>query len=106
MQRRDFLRTGAGLALGFVYGRYDASAASPLKPNAWLRILPDGNVTILIERTDIGQGIWTGLAMLVAEELETDWETIRLEAAPIDPNVYKDSVTGGSGAMTGSWDKS
>jgi isoquinoline 1-oxidoreductase beta subunit len=104
MRRRDFFRTGAGLALGFVYGRSDASAAAPLKPNAWLRILPDSSVNILIEKTDIGQGIWTGIAMLVAEELETDWETIRLEAAPVDRNVYKDMVTGGSGGMIDSWD--
>jgi isoquinoline 1-oxidoreductase beta subunit len=104
MQRRDFLRAGAGLALGFVYARNGAGATSPLQPNAWLRILPDGNVTILIEKTDLGQGIWTGIAMLVAEELETDWETIRLEAAPADRNVFKDLVTGGSGGMIGSWD--
>jgi isoquinoline 1-oxidoreductase beta subunit len=104
MQRRDFLRAGAGLALGFVYADSSQSATTQLQPNAWLRVHPDGSVTILIERTDVGQGIWTGIAMLVAEELEVDWDSIRLEAAPADPNVYKNMVTGGSGGMIESWD--
>src|SRR5262249_23181158 len=53
---------------------------------------------------DIGQGIWSGVAKLLAEELDADWSAIRLEQAPPDPTVYKNMSTGGSGGVMESWD--
>jgi isoquinoline 1-oxidoreductase beta subunit len=105
LDRRDFLRAG-GLLLGFVLGRPDAEAAGPtdFHPNAWLRIAHSGDVTVLIEKSDVGQGIWTTIAMLVAEELEADWRKIRVEQAPPDPKVYSHMSTGGSGGTIESYD--
>jgi isoquinoline 1-oxidoreductase beta subunit len=99
--RRDFLKTG-GLLLGFVLGR-PAQGAAGFNPNAWLRIDTDGLVTVLIEKSDLGQGIFTTLAMLVAEELEADWAKVRVEQAPAIPGVYSNMSTGGSGSTEGCW---
>jgi len=99
--RRDFLKTG-GLLLGFVLGR-PAEAAASFNPNAWLRIDPSGLITVLMEKSDLGQGIFTTLAMLVAEELEADWRKIRVEQAPAIPGVYTNMSTGGSGSTEGCW---
>lgn len=99
--RRDFLKTG-GLLLGFVLGR-PAEGAAGFTPNAWLRIDTAGTVTVLIEKSDLGQGIFTTLAMLVAEELEADWGRIRVEQAPAISGVYTNMTTGGSGSTLGCW---
>jgi len=78
-----------------------APAAPPLPPpNAFLRIGTDDSVTVMIAHSEMGQGIWTGLAMLIAEELECDWSKVRSEHAPAAP-VYKHTafpvqMTGGS----------
>jgi len=103
MERRDFLKTGAGLIVGFTLGNRPAAAAI-WQPNAWLRIDPSGHITVLIEKSDVGQGIWTGIAKLVAEELDAPWDSVRVEQAPADPKVYHNMSTGGSGGIEGSWD--
>src|SRR5712671_1506015 len=60
-----------------------APAAPPLPPaNAFLRIGADDSVTVLLAHSEMGQGSWTGLAMMVAEELECDWSKVRCEHAP------------------------
>src|SRR5262249_1370111 len=105
MHRREFLELGAGLIVGFSLGsKLAASAPTAWQPNAWLRIDPAGGITVLIEKSDIGQGIWSGVANLLAEELDADWSAIRLEQAPPDPTVYKNMSTGGSGGVMESWD--
>jgi isoquinoline 1-oxidoreductase beta subunit len=101
--RRDFLRTGAlasaGLVVAFhvpaaVRERAEAAAAT-FEPNAWLRVGADGLVTVMIARSEMGQGPRTALPMLVAEELEADWTKVRFEQAePSDR--YGNMSTGGS----------
>jgi isoquinoline 1-oxidoreductase subunit beta len=113
--RRAFLRTslvsGAGLVIAFhvpVKARAAAPAApeNPLPPpNAFLRIAPDGKVTILLAHSEMGQGIWTGLAMLVADELDADWSKVRVEHAPAAP-VYSHTAFKGiqmTGGSTTTW---
>jgi isoquinoline 1-oxidoreductase beta subunit len=119
VSRRTFLRTtvvsGAGLVIAFyVPGRARAAEpAAPQKPlpppNAFLRIAPDGTVTILLAHSEMGQGIWTGLAMLVAEELECEWSKVRVEHAGAAP-VYAHTafglqMTGGSSTTWSEFDR-
>jgi isoquinoline 1-oxidoreductase beta subunit len=102
LSRRDFLRlgalAGAGLVIGFRLpraGEARGAAAKPLAPNVWLRIAPDGTVTVLVARSEMGQGVRTALPMLVAEELEADWTRVRFEQATPEPR-YGSMSTGGS----------
>ena len=109
MTRRRFLQatalSGAGLVIAFhVQRRGIASALAADKPlpppNAFVRVAPDESVTILLAHSEMGQGIWTGLAMLVAEELECDWSKVRVEHAPAAPayghTAFGMQMTGGS----------
>jgi len=106
--RREFLQTTAGLVIGFhlpwrgdVGPQPDASFA----PNAWLRVGTDGIVTLTVDKSEMGQGSQTGLAMILAEELEADWSTIRLGPVPENPAGWSRRMsTGGSTAIHGSWD--
>ncbi len=114
--RRGFLKlsAGAGFALGLFTLADDAatqSAASGLKPNqmpaAFVNIDARGIVTVMVNRLDFGQGVITGLPMLVAEEMDADWSKVRGELAPAG-DAYKDpafgiQMTGGSGSMRNSW---
>jgi isoquinoline 1-oxidoreductase beta subunit len=123
--RRDFLRSsgGAGLALAFAWlpaGR--ASAASPLDsmaapvsapfaPNAFVRVGPDNLVTIVCKHLEMGQGNTTGLATLVADELDADWSLVRTEYAPSDAKIYNNTlygalqITGGSSTIANSFEQ-
>jgi isoquinoline 1-oxidoreductase beta subunit len=91
--RRRFLKTSAGLVIGFtvapkakLLGFQAAGAGKPLPPpNAFLRIGEDDTVTVLLAHSEMGQGIWTTLPMMIAEELECDWGRIRVENAPAAP---------------------
>jgi len=118
ISRRTFLRTslvsGAGLVIAFhVPGKARAAAPAPEKPlpppNAFLRIAPDGTVTILLAHSEMGQGIWTGLAMLVAEELRCDWSKVRVEHAPAAPvyahTAFGMQMTGGSTTTWSEFDR-
>lgn len=94
MDRRSFLKAGSALAgsllLGFNLPAAHAQAKSGKDMNdvnAWLRIDPDGIVTIMVPSAEIGQGVFTSAPMLVAEELECDWRQVRAQLAPTDP-VY------------------
>jgi isoquinoline 1-oxidoreductase beta subunit len=116
MLRREFLKKsaagGTGLVIGFYLpGKFEALAATPppesVAANAWVRIAPDDTVTIVIDKSEMGQGIVTSLAMLLAEELEFDWEKVKTEFAPAAP-VYFNPVfglqgTGGSTSVRASW---
>lgn len=82
--------------------------ADPFAPNAWVRVAPDGWVTVIIDKAEMGQGVETSLSMLVAEELEADWSKVRTEFAPVDPVKYVNPVfgmqaTGGSTSVQGSY---
>ena len=110
-RRRFVLGTGAGLTLGFVLpGTLAASAAradATFTPNAWLRIAADGTVTVVCGSAEMGQGVHTAIPMMVAEELDADWKTVRVEQAPVD-QAYNNpafgmQATGGSTTVRGHW---
>ena len=86
----------------------DGSAA-PFAPNAFVRVAADDSVTVLIKHLEMGQGPWTGLSTLVAEEMDADWSQMRAEHAPADAEFYVNALfgiqgTGGSTAMASSYD--
>src|SRR5438094_1511771 len=111
VDRRGFLQLG-GLVIGFALAprvrRFADAAPEPAKPvvdaaavNAFLHIDENSVVTIYIPHSEMGQGVWTGLAMLVAEELEADWTKIRVEHAPAAPAYYRPGRTAqGTGGST------
>lgn len=112
IQRREFLKLGAvagsGLLLGVhvPWGKAAASArpAAPFQPNVFLRIAPDDVVTIWCARSEMGQGVRTALPMIVAEELDADWNQVRVEQADAHPNAYGRMMTVGSSSVrNGAW---
>src|SRR5256885_11512411 len=70
--------------------------------NAWVRIMPDNRVTLILGKSEMGQGAMTALPMILAEELYLDWKQVSVEQAPTDAKIY-DHGTGGSGSVAGSW---
>jgi isoquinoline 1-oxidoreductase subunit beta len=106
--RRDFLETTAGLVIAFSIGPSAVGrhpSAAPFSPNAWLRIGTDGIVTLTLDRSEMGQGSQTGLAMILAEELEADWSAVRVGPMPENPAGWSRTMrTGGSNAIRGSWE--
>ena len=90
LSRRGLLRTGAVAGGGFFisWGLTAAGAVAkglgPMELNAYIRIMPDGGITILGKNPEIGQGIKTTLPMIIAEELEADWSKVSIETAPSD----------------------
>jgi isoquinoline 1-oxidoreductase beta subunit len=117
--RRGFIRgvgAAAGLVVAFRFAPRTVRAAGPdaaalpaapagvLAPNAFVRIAPDGIVTIVVNHAEMGQGILTALPMLVADELDADWSKVRTEFAPVDPAynhaLFPIQMTGGS---TSTW---
>src|SRR5207247_7704901 len=110
LSRRDFLKTtavaGAGLTLSFTIpggGAREASAAAAFEPNAALTITPDGIITVHITKAEMGQGVGTALAQIVAEELEADWKDIRIDYPTNDPK-YGLMLTGGSWSVNWTFD--
>ena len=84
-----------------------ASDAGEFKPNAWLSIHSDGRIIIRVGSSEMGQGTLTGIAMLIADELDADWSQVRAEHAPADPAFTNPIIgrqhTGGSTAIRGFW---
>src|SRR5438067_4180005 len=108
--RRDFVQTSAGLVITFYLptrhaaARVDA-AEGEFAPNAWLRVGTDGIVTLTVDKAEMGQGSQTGLAMILAEELDADWATVRLGPVPENPAGWSRRMsTGGSTAIRTSWE--
>lgn len=115
VNRREFLKNGAAaggaaLMIGLYWpGRSCAQGSLDSKtkifsPNAWVRITPDNQITVLIEKPEMGTGQRTVESMLLAEELEVDLSAIRIEQAPTIPDIYKSLSTGGSGGTRAGWD--
>ena len=109
LSRRDFVETAAGLVIAFHLppdlAGPRAAAKGPFAPNAWIRIDTDGIVTLTLDRSEMGQGSQTGLAMILAEELEADWSAVRLGPMPENPAGWSRTMrTGGSNAIRGSWE--
>ncbi len=123
--RRDFLKTGAGLTLAFVIpgtnaagpagpgmaGSADALSGGAFAPNAFVRIGADDTVTVIAKHLEMGQGTYTGLATLVAEELDAAWSQVLVEGAPADASRYNNLLwgpaqgTGGSTAIANSFEQ-
>ena len=118
--RRAFLKTSVGISGGLVVAfvlpgmnRFAAlqnlQADEPFVPNAFVRVGSDDSVTVLLAHSEMGQGIWTSLPMLVAEELDADWSKIKVEHAKAAP-VYAHTtvglqMTGGSTTTLSEWDR-
>jgi isoquinoline 1-oxidoreductase beta subunit len=119
LSRRHFLKTsvfaGGGLILGVylpgAHHRIEAAdqAASTFAPNAFVRVGKDESVTVIVNHSEMGQGPYTSVPMVVAEELEADWSKVRFEAAPVDPvynhSVYGMQMTGGSSSTWSEWER-
>ena len=112
--RRAFLKAGAaaggGLLLSFALDCAEGDAAAgTFAPNAFIRIDRDGAVTMVMPQVEMGQGTYTSMPMLIAEELEVELSKVRLEHAPADDQLYsnpiiKFQVTGGSTSVRGFWE--
>ncbi len=117
--RRDFLKTtalvGGGLVIAFTvpgakrFARAERGPAASFAPNAFLRVGSDDTVTVLLAHSEMGQGIWTALPMLVAEELDADWSRIKVEHAPAAPayahTAFGMQMTGGSSSTWSEFDR-
>jgi isoquinoline 1-oxidoreductase beta subunit len=113
LNRRDFLKSsaagGAALVIGFhlspsgLARTAEVQEKKPVNPfDAWVRITPDNQVTLILGKSEMGQGIMTALPMILAEELYLDWKQVKVEQAPTNPKIY-DHGTGGSGSVANSW---
>ena len=112
MERREFLKVTVGASGGLLIGFYlpfeGAAAAAPagevFKPNAFVRIAPDETISVVCNHSEMGQGVYTSLPMLLADEMDADWTKVRYEPAPVDPAynhpVFGVQMTGGS---TSTW---
>src|SRR3984893_1493335 len=122
--RREFLKSAGtvgamALTIGFEWagstrralavGPAAPAVGSAFTPNAFLRIGSDNSVTVIAKHVELGQGAYTGIATIVAEELDADWAQVRVESAPADAKRYANLAfgtiqgTGGSSAMANSW---
>src|SRR5499425_172871 len=115
VSRRTFLKVsaagGAMIVGGYLpglRGTGTAEAAGSFEPNIWLKIGADDNVIIKLTQLEMGQGVMTSMPMLVAEELDVDWNKIKTEWVPADPkygnpNFGGAQLTAGSNSVRGMW---
>jgi len=113
MQRRDFLKVSVaasgGLLIGFHFPRVgklasaQQASADGFMPNAFVRIGTDERVTVIVNHSEMGQGVYTSLPMLLAEELDAEWSKVGYESAPVDPKynhpAFGMQMTGGSSSV-------
>ncbi|WP_342238443.1 xanthine dehydrogenase family protein molybdopterin-binding subunit [Inquilinus sp. OTU3971] len=112
VSRRSFLISAALAGGSFVIGPLFAPAAAAAEafiPNPFIRITPTGPIELVIASVEMGQGVYTGIATLIAEELEVPLDQVRAIAAPADPSRYAhpmlgDQITGGSVTIRGFWE--
>jgi len=114
LSRRGFLATGAAIGGGLVLGlslplgRSDAATEEEFAPNAFIRIGPDGQIVLTMPYVEMGQGSYTSIPMLIAEELDVGLQQVKLEHAPPNEKLYVNPLlgvqaTGNSNAMRGAW---
>ena len=114
LSRRGFLQAGAAaggglmLSLSLPFGNRESKAADAFIPNAFIRIGSDGQIVLIMPYVEMGQGTYTSIPMLIAEELEVDLKQVRLEHAPPNEKLYANPLlgvqaTGNSNAIRGAW---
>ncbi|HEV7613415.1 MAG TPA: molybdopterin cofactor-binding domain-containing protein [Steroidobacteraceae bacterium] len=114
LTRRGFLQAGlavgGALVVGFSvpFARGAPAEKSPFAPNAFIRIDAHGKITLIMPQVEMGQGIYTGIAMILAEELDADFDHVTLEAAPPNDKLYGNpvfglQVTGNSNSVRAFW---
>jgi len=113
--RRDLLKAGGALTVAFwlpsLAEAASAAKGATFEPNAFLRITPDNVVTVIAKHVEMGQGAYSGLATIVAEELDADWGQVRVEGAPADAKRYNNlswgpfQGTGGSSSLSNSFEQ-
>ncbi len=128
LTRREFLKVsgamGGGLLIGIQLAGCEekpattepataspaslpTSATTAFEPNVWLTVAPDDTITIRVASSEMGQGVMTALPMLIAEELDADWDQVQAEFAPVNPAfanpIFGRQQTGGSTAIRGYW---
>ena len=109
--RRNFLRVsalaGGGLLIATQFealGELNAQSPASFTPNAFIKITPDGVITIVAKNPEVGQGIKTSLPMIIADELDVDWKDVRLEQADLNPQLYGPQNAGGSTGTPTNWE--
>jgi len=121
--RRDFIKKAAGITGGFIVGFHmpfgftkafgaetgNMQGTTKYPPRAFIQIKPDNSITLIINKLEMGQGVYTSMAQLIAEELECDWSKIQSQSAPVDA-VYNNEamgmqLTGGSTALNSTYDQ-
>src|SRR6266446_4886301 len=124
IKRRSFLRVSAAAGGGLLISLYlpevfgadsnagepqPGMAALPFAPNAFVKIGSDETVTVVVNKSEKGQGVYTSLPMLLAEELEADWSKIKVESAPVDAaynhTAFGIQMTGGSTSTASEWER-
>src|SRR5579863_7132288 len=113
IDRRSFLKVSAAGAGGVLIGLYMEPEAlaqgrggpppPPPDPHTYIKIAPDGTVTIMAKNPEVGQGIKTMLPMLIAEELDVDWKSVKIEQTDFDDKKYSGQIAGGSTATPTNW---
>jgi isoquinoline 1-oxidoreductase beta subunit len=111
--RRDFLKVTSLVGGGLLFASYVEAAdtlsafagprATDFAPNAFIRMTPDGIVTIIAKNPEIGQGVKTMLPMLIADELDVEWKSVRVEQADLDTAKFERQSAGGSTATPNNW---
>jgi len=120
VSRRSLLKGSAaataGLVIGFhwiekVFAKATSETGQAITPNAFVRIAADNSVTVFSKHLEMGQGVYTGLATILAEELDANWDQIRVDSAPADPTLYNNlnwgpvQGTGGSSSIANSYEQ-
>jgi isoquinoline 1-oxidoreductase beta subunit len=104
ISRRLLLQSATALVVGVAFPiRADEKKPIVNPFEAWIRIDSDGKVTLISARSEMGQGVFTSLPMILAEELDVNWADIRIQQAETSRRLYGSQGTGGSASVTGSW---
>ena len=115
LKRRSFIKSSTlaatSLIIGFTYDPQKSLAAKTKIKNElgiWIRISSDDTITLIVPSSEMGQGVNTSLPMIIAEELDANWESIRTETAPANsdyknPEGFGPQITGGSNSVKGFW---
>ena len=110
ISRRGFVAGAASLTFAFTLGGIGRGgealgATQPTKFNAFVSIGSDNTITVMCPSAEMGQGVYTSLPLILAEELDADWKKVKVVQAALDTKKYERQLTGGSGAIPHSWER-